>query len=254
MNKKSPRENARRLSMREERMKKQRQQRTIVFVALGIIVLVVLALAVYPSIRAAQQANAPAADFIKITPHARPNAQGTAMGDPNAPVRIDVFEDYQCPACAVFTQEVESKIVRAYVESGKVYYVFNQYPFLDTGNPLQESHKAANASMCANEQGRFWDYHDLVYVNQSGENAGHFSDKLMTAFAESLGLDMQKFNACYSAKIYEKDIENSVTKGNQMGVQGTPSVFVNGTIVKPGYIPQFEDIQAVVEPLITNKK
>lgn len=184
-----------------------------------------------------------------VTPTAvlRQDVDGLAIGDPNAPVRIDVFEDFQCPACKRFTEEVEHLVITKLVESGQVYYVFHNYAFLDRSSATQESQRAALASLCANEQGKFWEYHDTLFANWNGENQGAFRDSRLVDFAAALGLDGGAFEACMNEGRYVDDVQASFKLGNQMGVQGTPSVFVNGTIIKPGYIPSYEDIAAAVE-------
>lgn len=184
-----------------------------------------------------------------VTPTAvlRQNVDGLAIGDPNAPVRIDVFEDFQCPACKRFTEEVEARVLTELVESGQVYYVFHNYAFLDRSSVTKESQQAALASLCANEQGKFWEYHDTLFANWNGENQGAFKDSRLVDFATVLGLDADAFEACMNEGRYVEDVQASFNLGNEMGVQGTPSVFVNGTIVKPGYIPSFDDIAAAVK-------
>lgn len=177
----------------------------------------------------------------------RPQVDGLSVGDPNAPVRIDVFEDFQCPACKNYTEQVEHRVVAELVQTGKAYYVFHNYAFLDRSSATKESQRAALASLCANEQGKFWEYHDTLFANWNGENQGAFNDDRLSAFAATLQLDTQAFDACMSEGRYVDEVNASLDKGNQMGVQGTPSVFVNGTIVNPGHVPSFEDIAAAVE-------
>ena len=174
-------------------------------------------------------------------------ADGTAMGDPNAPVVIDVFEDFQCPSCAYYTEEIERRITETYVATGQVYYVFHQYPFIDSNSTNKESHQAANASMCAMEQNQFWVYHDILFANWNGENAGAFNDGRLMTFAETIGLDMELFTSCFEENRYEDDIQADYDLGIEMGVSGTPSVFVNGQHITPGFVPGFEDVQQAVE-------
>ena len=175
------------------------------------------------------------------------SVNGLTIGDANAPARIEVFEDFQCPACLRFSQQVEPLILKELVETGKAYYVFRHYPFLDSRSETKESQQAANASMCANEQGKFWEYHDTLFQNWNGENQGAFSDKNLIGFANDISLDMNAFNACFKEDRYRSDIETDIKEGSQMGVQGTPSVFVNGKIITPGYIPSFDDVKAAVD-------
>jgi protein-disulfide isomerase len=169
------------------------------------------------------------------------------MGNPDAPVRIDVFEDFQCPACQFFTQSVESQVITDLLSTGQVYYVFRHYPFLDDRSATKESDQAANASLCAADQERFWDYHDLLYTNWSGENQGSFSNRRLVAFAEELNLDMDAFNSCFDEKRFQDQIDQDIQDALRMGISGTPSVFVNGTIVSPTKVPTFEEIKAAVD-------
>ena len=225
------------------REKRQRQARMQRFAMIGVIVVGALLVAValiYPSFK-------PIGEITTVEPISRFMASGTAMGDPNAPVVIDVFEDFQCPACVYYTEDVEMRIAETYVAGGQVYYVFHQYPFLDRASVNKESQQAANASMCAKEQDKFWDYHDILFANWNGENAGAFSDKRLIAFAEALELDMDLFTACFEENRYRDEIQADFDLGTEMGVSGTPSVFVNGQHIKPGFIPSFEDIQQAVE-------
>jgi len=189
----------------------------------------------------------PPGEIATVESISRLMATGTTMGDPNAPVIIDVFEDFQCPACTFYTEEVERRIAETYVVSGQVYYVFHHYPFLDSHSESKESQQAANASMCAMEQGLFWEYHDILFANWNGENAGAFRDDRLIAFAETLELDMDTFTTCFEENRYQAEIQTDYELGVEMGASGTPSVFVNGNQVAPGFVPRFEDIQQAVE-------
>jgi protein-disulfide isomerase len=176
-----------------------------------------------------------------------PPEAGLVRGKPDAPAKIEVFEDLQCPACLNYTKDIEPLVLKELVDTGKAFYVFRHYPFLDAGAPDGESHQAANASLCASEQGKFWEYKTEVFSNWAGENAGAYSDKNLATFAKNVNLNMDAFNACFKENRYRKLIETDVAEGKGMGVQGTPSVFVNGTLLTPGYIPSFEDIKNAVE-------
>ena len=236
--------------IREQRMKRQKQQRLIVILVVAAAALVVAGLLILPSLRANMT---PVGEIKTAVPHNHPSPDGTAQGDPNAKVLIEVWEDFQCPACQGYSEQVEPQVTDTYVATGKARYVFHQYPFLDTNSATKESHQAANASMCANEQGRFWDYHDIVFANWNGENQGAYSDKRLVAFAETIGLDMTKFNDCFNANRYKDQIEQDKAAGEKAGVQGTPSVFVNGTLIKPGYVPSFQDISAAVDAALASQ-
>jgi protein-disulfide isomerase len=193
-------------------------------------------------------------EITPITPQViNAKVDGQHLGDPNAPVKIDVWEDFQCPACKNYSQIVESQVITHYVETGKVYYTFHFYPLIDGGNVTGESHHSANAAMCASEQGRFWDYHAILFTNWNGENQGSFADDRLVAFAESLGLDLTAFNTCFQSDRYADFINQDLLAGQTAGVSGTPSVFVNGQIVTPGFVPSYEQLAAVIETALAGK-
>ena len=235
------------VSKRQERRERmQRQQRRQRLITIGLITLgaalVVLAV-VWPQLR-------PVGEIIPVTPADWPDADGLSLGDPNAPATIDVFEDFQCPACRNFTENTEPLVVQNLVATGKARYVFHNYPFLDDQSARKESDQAANAAMCASEQNKFWDMHSILFANWSGENLGAFNDRRLQAMAESIGLDMDAFNSCFNANKYEAEIQADLQLGEEMGVSGTPSVFVNGQQVGQGnQIPSYDQIAQAVNAI-----
>jgi protein-disulfide isomerase len=230
--------------IREQRERKQRRQRLLTILGITVVALIVAGLLIAPS---ARNAMAPVGDIISITPEARPQPNGREMGDPSAPVLVEVWEDFQCPACQTFTQNVEPLITENFVATGNVRYVFRFFPFLDDRSASKESDQAAHASMCAADQNKFWEYHDMLYANWDGENRGAFSDKRLVAFAETLGLDMGEFNQCFEAGEHEELINQDTADGIAAGVSGTPTVFVNGTVVRPGFVPSYEELAQAIE-------
>ena len=235
------------VSKRQERRERmQRQQRRQRLITVGLIVLgaalVVLAV-VWPQLR-------PVGEIIPVTPADWPDADGLSLGDPNAPATIDVFEDFQCPACRNFTENTEPLIIQNLVATGKARYVFHNYPFLDDQSARKESDQAANAAMCASEQDKFWDMHSILYANWNGENLGAFTDRRLQAMAENIGLDMDAFNSCFNANKYEAEIQADLQLGQEMGVSGTPSIFLNGQQVGQGnQIPSYEQIAQAVNAI-----
>jgi protein-disulfide isomerase len=244
MSKKQDKEGkSKRQLLKEQRKRKEKQQRLIMIGGIVVVALLLVGLIALPAI---QDASTPVGDFNRITPVAYPNENGTTLGDPNAKVTIDIFEDFQCHACQSYTETIEPEVISNIVETGKAKYVFHQYPFLDDSYADKSSDNAANASECAAEQNRFWDYKNMLYANRNGV-VGEFSDQRLTAFAESLGLDMKQFNTCYSERRYQDQINADLQLGKEMNVQGTPSVFVNGDNVSVGKVPTFDQINALVD-------
>jgi protein-disulfide isomerase len=222
-------------AIKAQRTKRKRQQRiNTLLVIVAVIVIVILAFAwptIYNSLK-------PAGSFISITPVAYPMENGKSVGNPDAKVKIQIYEDFQCPYCKEFTESDEKQLLESqYITSGEVYYEFMQFPIVDNYSSTKESHQAANASMCALEQGQFWPYHDLLYKNQGTvENGGAFSNKRLQAFAESLGLNMTEFNQCFSADKYSAEIQADYQMGVSLGVTSTPTLVLNGKILGPGYV------------------
>jgi protein-disulfide isomerase len=244
------------MSKREEiraRRKKERLRNRLIAILLVLAgALVITFVLVLPGIRNQQKAG----QVVEITPGARKAAEhGLSLGDPNAKVKMDVWEDFQCSGCEAYSKSVEPAIIQTYVETGKVYYTFHNAPFIDGGSG--ESHQAANAAMCANAQNRFWDYHDMLFANWSGENQGAFVNSRLVTFAEKLNLDMTAFNQCFKANTYSQQIQDDYTTGKNMGVPPTPGIFLNGNKVVSSagenYIPSVEDISKAIDALLASE-
>lgn len=239
MNRKEP--TSKRQMAREQRVKKQRQQRLMVIIGIGIVVVIAAAVLIISQI---QKNSAPVGKITPIVSQTRPSPNWTSMGDPKAKVKIDIFEDFQCPACQYWTQDVEPLVAEELVATGKAYYTFHNYPFIDDRAPTKESDQSANAALCAADQGRFWDYHDIVYANWNGENQGAYNDKRLVAFAESVGLDMNSFNTCFKASKFQGKIDEDLLYGKKLGLVATPSIYVNEKLIEN---PSFEEIKKAVE-------
>lgn len=150
-------------------------------------------------------------------------AEGYILGDPEAPVVITAWEDFQCPVCKAANTSTLRGIEDAYVKTGKAQIVFRQFPFLGA-----ESVSAAEASQCAADQDAFWDYHDALFSAQGAENSGTFSDAKLKEIAASLGLDTDAFNACVDNGDHEASVAAEKAEGERQGVNATPTFFVNG--------------------------
>jgi protein-disulfide isomerase len=230
---------SKRQEIRARRRREQLRNRIIVILLVVAGALLVTFALILPSINNAATAanatktaeNASPVPVVTITPRVlTAKVDGVHLGDPNAPVKVDSYEDFRCSACLYYSQNIEPQIIQNYVETGKVYYTYHFYLVVDQDG-TDASYRSANAALCANEQGRFWDYHDTLYANQLTESASLFTDARLIAMAENLKLDMTAFNQCYQAKKYAGLIQNDVSQGRSLGVTGTPSIFVNGKLV-----------------------
>lgn len=165
---------------------------------------------------------------------------GPMLGNPDAPVTVIEFADFQCPFCGRYFKNVEPQLLDRYVKTGKVKFIYRDFAFLG-----EESEWGAEAARCANDQGKFWQYHDYLFNHQSGENSGAFAKENLKQFARALGLVSVSFDACLDSEKYLKAVQNDTDAGRSFGVGGTPTTFVNGQAVS-GAVP-FSDIAAVVE-------
>jgi len=132
-------------------------------------------------------------------------------------VTVVEFSDYQCPACRA-AEPVIQRLMSEY--SGKIRFVFMDYP-LDSIHPYAQ--KAAEAAECAGDQGKYWEYHDLLYANQEALGTAD-----LKGYAEQLGLDMSAFSTCLDTSAKFVEVVADETEGNRAGVPGTPTFFVNG--------------------------
>jgi protein-disulfide isomerase len=150
-------------------------------------------------------------------------SQGSPIiGNPTAPVTIIEFGDFQCEFCARFAKQNPLTINASYIQTGKASMVFKH--FVTHGD---DSITAAIASQCANEQGKFWNFYKMVYENQGPENSGWANIENMKKFASQIpGLDKQKFNSCIDSQKYKTLVNDDMTLGVSLGMQGTPSFII----------------------------
>jgi protein-disulfide isomerase len=184
------------------------------------------------------------AAFVTLRDEGAPStaqaAPDKSKGRADAPVTVVVYADFQCPWCRRFTIGAERRLREEYVSQGLVLLIFRNFAFLG-----DESRWAAEAAECANEQGRFWDYHDKLFEEQSGENVGTFRKENLKRFAAELGLDTEQFNQCLDSGKYSAKVREEAAEGQQKGVRGTPSVFVNGRLIERAIY--YEELRAAVE-------
>lgn len=148
-------------------------------------------------------------------------------GNPNAKVKIIEFADLRCPYCDIFFKQTEPQIISDYVKTGKAVIYFRNFAFLG-----QPSVVAANSAECANEQGKFWEMYNYLYTNQPSESdTSMFTTDKLTQVAGTLGMNTNQFQSCLSANKYDKNVSQDLADGQKAGVNGTPTFFINGTMI-----------------------
>jgi protein-disulfide isomerase len=145
------------------------------------------------------------------------------LGNTHAPITLIEFGDYQCHFCNVFFHSTEEDILKNYVETGKVKMIFKDYNIIGP-----DSVNASHGAHCANDQGLFWEYHDILYSNWTGENNGWASSENLGKFAQEIGLDMDVWSECMSNGIHSQTILASNEDAKSLELTGTPAFFVIG--------------------------
>lgn len=151
-------------------------------------------------------------------------AQGMVLGDPEAPVTIVEFGDFQCPGCGAFARRVKPLVDRQIVQPGRASFVFYDFPLVQMhGNAFL----AARAARCAGEQDRFWDYHDLLFQNQTQWSVDSSPAGRFDSYAEELGLDAGAFEECLRSDRHARTVTANMRLGEALGVSGTPTIMVS---------------------------
>lgn len=206
--------------VRREQIRRKEQRGKLIgigLVSLGAIFFAFLF--IYPNLK-------PVSGIIEPQAVSRPNEKFNAAGNPDAPIKLEEYSDFQCPYCARFTKETEAKLMETDIANGTVYFVYHSFgEFIGP-----ESGSTAEAAYCAGDQEKFWEMHDYIFANQNGENAGNFTDRKLTAFAEKLNLDMTKFKSCFNGNDYKDLIIQDGKDGLAAGVKATPSFVMSYTV------------------------
>ena len=145
------------------------------------------------------------------------------IGDATAPVTLVEFGDYQCHFCNVFFHSTEGDILKNYVETGKVKMIFKDYNIIGP-----DSVNASHGAHCANDQGMFWEYHDILFNNWTGENNGWASSENLLRFAQEIGLDTDVWSECMINGEHSQTIVGSNDDARALELTGTPAFFVIG--------------------------
>ncbi len=169
------------------------------------------------------------------------------LGSPDAPIQMEITEDFQCPICARFTHEELPQLINDFVRPGLVHLTVDDVAFLDyTGT---ESLDAAAAASCAGEQGRYWEYHDWLYANQHGERQGAFAPDRLRQIAQQIGLDMAAYDACVNAGAERAKVTTTTNRQVGRGISSTPTFVINGGKPIVGLVP-YADLSSRLRSLL----
>jgi protein-disulfide isomerase len=148
-------------------------------------------------------------------------------GSPDSKVTMAIFTDFECPFCGRFARDTLPLIKSEYVDTGKVRLVLKSFPL-----PMHEfAEKAAEAGYCANEQGKFWEYHDVLFNNQIA-----LAVPFLKQYAVQVGMNSTQFNQCLDSGKYSGQVSTDSSDGMKYGVSSTPTIFVNGIKIE-GALP-----------------
>jgi len=209
-------------SKRQERRDKAQQRekanrlRTMGLIVVGVAILVLLFIS---------QQLKPITGIVTAVPASRINVDRNSIGDPNAPIQLVEFSDYQCPYCKQFYQNTEALLEENFTATGKVYFTYRSAGNWVSSNigAGTESQNAAQAAYCAADQNKFFEMHDALFANNRDvENQGSFTDKRLTAIAESIKLDMTAWQSCYDKGTYKDQVQKDFDDATAAGIQGTP--------------------------------
>lgn len=174
------------------------------------------------------------------------------LGNMSAPITIIDFSDFQCYLCNRFVKNTEPLINETYIQTGKVALVFGHLP-----NRGLDSMGAALAAQCTNDQGKFWQFHNLLYSNQKPIDSGWVSEENLKNFASQIpGLDTKQFDSCFDSKKYKSFVQKDIDLALSFGFRETPSFIVqnsNGSDreMLSGALP-FDSFKTVVEKKISS--
>jgi protein-disulfide isomerase len=162
-----------------------------------------------------------------------------SLGSSTAPVTMQEWADFQCPACKAYTQVIEPQVIATYVATGKIRIIFRNFAFIGP-----DSTSAATAAVCAGEQRKFWPYHGYLYSNQGPEN-GWVSAALLDQIAGAVGLDMNAFHTCQSEGSARARVVAEASQAQQAGITKTPTLQVGNQAPVAG--PTLETLRGMID-------
>lgn len=212
----SNKEMSKRQIRKEQMRRKEKQSRLISILLITAGAVFVAFLIIWPNVQ-------PVGEVVTPPVVTRSNVDFNKVGDPNAPIKILEYSDFQCPYCRIFYENTEAQLMEQFVDTGTAYFEYKSVG----GFIGPESRDAAEAAYCAGDQGMFWEMHDVIFANQTGENVGAYSERRLEALAEAIDLDMGEFNECLSSGKYADLVEQDAKDATAAGIQATPSFIIS---------------------------
>ncbi|MDZ7843618.1 MAG: thioredoxin domain-containing protein [Anaerolineales bacterium] len=227
----------------QERREQQRKKKRVTYILVALGAALVLS-AVFLLLSNANQVDLAEGEIIRVPVQQPPLADGSSMGDPDAPVTIINYSDFGCPHCANFALSTGKQLAEEFVAAGEVHFEFRSVGAL-LGVPATV--QAAEAAYCAADQNAFFPYHDLIFANQAKLFVVRDADisPTLVTFAEILELDADAFSRCLDSGKYSKRVSLDEAAARQAGVTGTPTFIVNGQVLS-GNQP-IENFRQVIE-------
>jgi len=170
------------------------------------------------------------------------------LGSTSAPITIVEFGDYQCEACYHWYHNTRADIIDNYIETGKVNLVFMDLPFLG-----RDSITAAQATYCADDQGKYWEYHETLYNFQEAIDNGWASKDRLVSFAFNLDMNLDEFNDCMDSSKYAKRVKANYDESQRFGAEATPTFLIispDGNIKKITSAQPYSVFSQVIEPML----
>ena len=170
------------------------------------------------------------------------------LGSASAPITIVEFGDYQCEACYHWYHNTRADIIDNYIETGKVNLVFMDLPFLG-----RDSITAAQATYCADDQGKYWEYHETLYNFQEAIDNGWASKDRLVSFAFNLDMNMDEFNDCMDSSKYAKRVKANYDESQRFGAEATPTFLIispDGAVKKITSAQPYSVFSQVIEPML----
>lgn len=214
---------------------RKRQQRQIILAGIGGI----LAVAVIVAFFLLRDDGMPGVKAGAAIDSSIPQS-GLTIGDPNAPVALVEYADFQCTACAQMNADAFPQLLQEYVAQGKVAFTFVPNAILG-----DESTAATEAALCANDQGQFWAMHNALFASQHGQNDGGFSADRLRAIAKKVGLDLDQYDSCMEANTHSGEVQNYHATAQQEGISSTPTFVINNA--EPFGWDSWESLKAEID-------